>query len=66
VCLVGGSVLSVIETFLLTNIAPSPFCQIYDEYFAYVGEALNASGKYLIYENPSDCVSEPPLHFVGL
>jgi hypothetical protein len=22
-----------------------PFCQIYDEYFAYVGEALNASGK---------------------
>jgi hypothetical protein len=22
--------------------------------------------KYLIYENPSDCVSEHPLHFVGL
>jgi hypothetical protein len=44
-----------------------PFCQIYDEYFAYVGEALNASQvKYLIYENPSDCVSEHPLHFVGL
>jgi hypothetical protein len=22
--------------------------------------------KYLIYENPSHCVSEHPLHFVGL
>jgi hypothetical protein len=25
-----------------------PFCQIYDEYLAYVGVALNASGKILI------------------